>query len=137
MTPLPAIDVSKLATVVDFPEYDGSEPPKEAKKAFALFCNGTRKEVKSALHPHERKDKEKVNEMLRKRFVALTDEERLVWRMWSTWDKKRYLRDVAIYDSAQEAIKDDGDEAMEEENHVPKKRQAEDGLTHVPKKKKR
>lgn len=124
-------------TVVDFPEYDGSEPPKEPRKAFALFCNGTRKEIKAALQPHERKDKEKVNEMLRERFVGFTDEERHFWRMWATWDKKRYLRDVAIYNSAQGSNKDDGGEAMEEVNQVSKKRRAEDGLTHVPKKKKR
>jgi SLIDE len=125
---------------VEFPEYDGSEPPKDAKKAFALFCNSTRKDVKAALDPHERKDKDKVNEMLRKRFVALNDEERQIWRMWATWDKKRYSRALFIYESAHAQAKasgDDDDKAIVEEIEGPKKRQAEDRLNHVPKKKKR
>ena len=45
------------AELVPFPEYDGSEPPKERKKAFTLFCNATRKEVKSSLDAIQRKDK--------------------------------------------------------------------------------
>jgi hypothetical protein len=44
-------------TFVDFPEYDGSEEPRECKKAFTLFCTSTRKQVKRSL-PHEhRKDR--------------------------------------------------------------------------------
>jgi hypothetical protein len=43
--------------VVAFPEYDASEPPRDHKKAFTLFCNATRREVKSTLDPASRKDK--------------------------------------------------------------------------------
>ena len=42
---------------VEFPAYDGSELPKDAKKAFTHFCLHTRKEVKSSLDPTERKKK--------------------------------------------------------------------------------
>ena len=42
---------------VEFPEYDGSEPPNEWKKPFTHFCNRTRREVKSTLDPSERKNK--------------------------------------------------------------------------------
>jgi SWI/SNF-related matrix-associated actin-dependent regulator of chromatin subfamily A member 5 len=42
---------------VEFPEYDGNEPPKEARKAFTHFCNGTRKQVKHSLPPEERRNK--------------------------------------------------------------------------------
>lgn len=42
---------------VPFPEYDGVEEPKECKKAFTHFCNGTRKQVKKSLDPSMRKDK--------------------------------------------------------------------------------
>jgi hypothetical protein len=42
---------------VPFPEYDGLEPPKDCKKAFTHFCNGTRKDVKKSLDPSLRKDK--------------------------------------------------------------------------------
>lgn len=42
---------------VKFPEYDGEEEPRENKKAFTMFCNATRKEVKHSLSPTERKNK--------------------------------------------------------------------------------
>ena len=42
---------------VEFPEYDGTEAPKECKKAFTHFCLHTRKEVKASLDPSERKNK--------------------------------------------------------------------------------
>jgi hypothetical protein len=42
---------------VPFPEYDGSVPPRESKRAFTHFCNGTRKAVKKSLDPDLRKDK--------------------------------------------------------------------------------
>lgn len=75
--------------VVAFPEYDGFQQPKEAKKTFALFCNKTRKEVKALLDPEERKDKEKINGILRERFLALSDKDKKKWRAWAAWDKKR------------------------------------------------
>lgn len=42
---------------VPFPDYDGSEPPRDRKKAFTHFCNGTRREVKKSLDPAMRKNK--------------------------------------------------------------------------------
>ena len=42
---------------LEFPAYDGLEPPKECKKAFTHFCLHTRKEVKASLDPAERKNK--------------------------------------------------------------------------------
>jgi seryl-tRNA synthetase len=60
--PEPEIDESKGAIgpdgdFVEFPEYDGTEPPKEHKKAFTHFCIKTRKEVKASLDPSERGNK--------------------------------------------------------------------------------
>ena len=60
--PEPEIDESKGAIgpdgdFVEFPEYDGTEPPKEHKKAFTHFCMQTRKEVKASLDPSERGNK--------------------------------------------------------------------------------
>ena len=46
--------------IVPFPEYTGDEPPRESKKAFTHFCNGTRKEVKASLPPGERRDKVRI-----------------------------------------------------------------------------
>lgn len=47
--------------IVDFPHYDGSEEPRECKKAFTLFCTGNRKEVKKSLDPSDRKDRVSSN----------------------------------------------------------------------------
>jgi SWI/SNF-related matrix-associated actin-dependent regulator of chromatin subfamily A member 5 len=76
--------------VAEFPEYDGSDPPKEPKKTFALFCNKMRKQVKASLNLEERKEKEKVNGILRDRFMSLSEDEKRTWRAWAAWDKKRY-----------------------------------------------
>jgi len=110
---------------VEFPEYDGSEPPKEAKKTFALFCGHHRKAVKLSLEPEERKDKQKVNGILKQRFMALSDEEKEEWRAWAAWDKKRFLRDQEIFEKAQQNEgKDGGKKRRQAENEiaVPKKR---------------
>lgn len=44
-------------TYVEFPSYDGSEPPTEWKKAFTQYCNNTRKELKASLDPKDRTNK--------------------------------------------------------------------------------
>eukprot|EP00934_Nitzschia_sp_Nitz4_P004538 Nitzschia sp. Nitz4//scaffold162_size51285//15820//20464//NITZ4_006968-RA/size51285-processed-gene-0.20-mRNA-1//1//CDS//3329537970//4528//frame0 len=134
-------------SMVDFPDYDGSEPPRQAKKAFTHFCSSTRREVKALLSPEERSDKEHVNEILRGKWLELDEEEKQTWRNWAEWDKKRYTRDVAIYEKAQESnggssnSPNNSDEAGEEERanaHIPKKRvSAERSLAHIPKKRKK
>ena len=58
----PDLDESKGAVgpdgeFVEFPEYDGSEEPRQARKAFAQFCVGNRKDVKASLAPEDRKNK--------------------------------------------------------------------------------
>lgn len=117
--------------VVEFPEYDGSEQPKAPKKTFALFCNRSRKEIKASLNPEDRTDKEKVNEVLRERFVALTDDEKKTWRAWATWDKKRYARDLKIYEGKERRH-------ATIDGHSPKKRRKSEGdVAHVPKKKRK
>ena len=111
----------------EFPEYDGSEPPKEPRKAFAQFCQRTRKAVKNSLSPEDRRNKEKVNGILRSRFTALSDDERQVYRGWAAWDKLRYARDLEMFENAQEG---------DNRKNVPKKRNASTNLAPVPKKKK-
>jgi len=44
-------------TFVEFPEYDGSEPPVEWKKPFTQYCIHTRKALKAKMDPAERKNK--------------------------------------------------------------------------------
>lgn len=134
-------DTSKGATgpggdFVEFPPYDGSEPPKDPKKAFAQFCQRIRKSVKNSLGPEERRNKEMVNGILRERFTALLDEERQVYRGWAAWDKLRHARDLRIFEEAQEGGDGDRETTSEEHNQIPKKRNASDNLASVPKKKK-
>ena len=119
----------------EFPHYDGSEPPKDPRKAFAHFCQRTRKAVKNSLDPEDRRNKKRVNGILRERFTALLEEERQVYRGWAAWDKLRHARDLAIYEKIQQD--DDQGDAIDEQNQITtKKRHAEDNLASVPKKKK-
>ena len=82
----------------------------------------------------ERKNKEKVNRILRERFTAMSDEERQVYRGWTAWDKLRYARDLEIYEKTNQSDAV-GNEANEQIT-IPKKRSAEDSIASVPKKKK-
>ncbi|CAB9508745.1 Probable chromatin-remodeling complex ATPase chain [Seminavis robusta] len=111
---------------LEFPEYDGSEEPKESKKAFTHFCMHTRKEVKATLDPSERKNKEVVHGILRERWVQLADDDKTVWRQWASWDKKRYERDLAIYEEKNSnggnSTKSQTNGDKEDSIHVPKKR---------------
>lgn len=140
----PNAAVGPDGSMVAFPDYDGSEPPKEAKKSFTHFCIHTRKEVKQSLNPVERKDKEKVNGILREQWLNLTDEDKQRWRIWATWDKKRYSRDLSIYENAQANGSKGrrGDELSLEDGqnlHGTKKGHSagDDGIAHIPKKKKK
>ena len=112
--------------MMEFPGYDGTEPPKECKKPFTHFCVHTRKSVKETLDPSERKDKAKVNAILKERWLALQDDEKSTWRSWAEWDKKRYERDLAIYSKASESgggkRKSKDVEPMKDNLHVPKKK---------------
>jgi hypothetical protein len=72
---MPPVDESKGAIgpegdFVEFPEYDGAEPPKEAKKAFTQFCINTRKEVKTSLDPEERRNKVSYKSLFRNKIVV-------------------------------------------------------------------
>lgn len=132
---------------VEFPEYDASQPPKEAKKAFTHFCVSTRKEVKASLDEERRRKKDVVNGILRDRWLALSDEEKETWRRWAAWDKKRYARDLALHEQGQKSRGDKrvptADEDTMKAIHIPKKRasvdQGDGGSTfaHIPKKKRR
>jgi inhibitor of KinA sporulation pathway (predicted exonuclease) len=68
-----------------------------------------------------------VNDTLRDRWLELDDEkDKKAWRVWGTWDKKRYARDYAIYEKARESEMappaDDKDEMKAV--HVPKKKRS-------------
>jgi SLIDE len=84
-------------TLLEFPDYDGDDEPQPCKKAFTLFCGSVRKQVKSALPPEKRKNKEIVHRILRERWSLLSDEEQMYWTQMETWGEKRFARDEAIY----------------------------------------
>eukprot|EP00543_Licmophora_paradoxa_P000059 CAMPEP_0202451678 /NCGR_PEP_ID=MMETSP1360-20130828/10063_1 /ASSEMBLY_ACC=CAM_ASM_000848 /TAXON_ID=515479 /ORGANISM="Licmophora paradoxa, Strain CCMP2313" /LENGTH=392 /DNA_ID=CAMNT_0049070309 /DNA_START=132 /DNA_END=1310 /DNA_ORIENTATION=- len=83
---------------MEFPSYDGREPPKEKKRAFTHFCNKSRKEVKTSLPPEERKNKRKVNGILKERWLSLSVSDKEKWRKFEEWDTKRFERDNALYE---------------------------------------
>lgn len=125
---------------VEFPLYDGDEEPKEYKKAFTHFCQHSRKEVKATLDSIERKNKDVVHGILRERWVELDNDNKKVWRRWASWDKKRYERDLAIFESKTQPKRKDSDDAppvitngVEDDNlHVPKKRKLAPQATLTP-----
>ncbi|CAJ1954328.1 unnamed protein product [Cylindrotheca closterium] len=123
---------------LEFPEYDGVDPPKEPKKAFTHFCVSTRKTVKAALDPTERKNKEKIHEILREKWMNLPDEEKLSWRKWATWDKKRFARDMDIHESKKKngtpKADDENSESISAEHDLQVTKKKIPSL-HVPKKK--
>ena len=134
-----------------FPEYDGKEEPRESKKAFTLFCTANRKEVKKSLDEDSRKDKAKVNHILKERWFKLSTEEQEIWKKWQDWDNLRFKRDMKIYERMQKVEKEkvlkdevpvDSNEAYEVEKSLAGKRNESEmeSVTpsnefHIPKKK--
>jgi hypothetical protein len=89
-----------------FPEYDGKEEPRENKKAFTLFCTANRKDVKKSLDEESRKDKAKVNNILKERWFNLSNDEQEIWKKWQEWDNLRFKRDLKIYERVQRGEKE-------------------------------
>lgn len=106
---------------VEFPEYDGEEEPHENKKAFTLFCKATRREVKNSLSPSSRKNKDRVNSMLKDRWYALTDDEKQVWKGWEVWDAKRYEYQSGIYEKRNQKKSKSGSPSKADGPSIPKK----------------
>jgi uncharacterized protein YdaU (DUF1376 family) len=72
----------------------------------------------------------RVNGILKERWMELSEDDKEFWRQLSEWDKKRYARDLAIYEKA----KDDAVDTA----HVPKKRKSSEvrDAKNIPKKRK-
>lgn len=118
---------------VEFPIYDGTEPPVEWKKPFTQFCIRMRKEVKQSLRQEDRKDKAKLKGILKDRWTELSEDDKTVWREWADWDKQRYSRELQVFDR----LKNDEDDDMKA-IHIPKKRKGSPEPTKfsIPKRKK-
>ena len=83
-----------------------------------------------------------VNGKLRELWLGLKDDEKQLRRDWGAWDKKRYARDLAIYEKVQQNSSTAPEALAAEESPVPKKKRpstadGDSALAHVPKKKKR
>ena len=88
--------------------------------------------------------------ILRERWVELEDEDKHVWRRWASWDKKRYERDLAIYEEKNSPKRKESEDSQppktngdnDDSLHVPKKRKSHDQVNSeecfaaIPKKKK-
>jgi uncharacterized protein YdaU (DUF1376 family) len=74
----------------------------------------------------------RVNGILKERWDKLSEDDKEVWRQWSEWDKKRFARDIEIY----EEVKHKNDAV--DVSHVPKKRKSTPGdeSMSIPKKRK-
>jgi len=79
-----------------------------------------------------------VNRLLKEGWQGLSEDAKEVFRGWTEWDKKRYDRDLAIFESRRHG---DGDTAAAEQEdsmkaiHVPKKRKKPTGdVSAAPKK---
>lgn len=78
--------------------------------------------------------------LLKDGWLELPEDEKEVFRIWTEWDKKRYVRDLAIFESRR-GDNDDTPANAEEDNmkavHVPKKRKNQVGDDFaIPKKNK-
>jgi hypothetical protein len=81
----------------------------------------------------------KVQNLLKEGWLELPEDEKNTFRAWTEWDKKRYSRDVTIFESRRVDIEDAPANAEDDMKavHVPKKRKSQaDEDSAVPKKKK-
>lgn len=76
----------------------------------------------------------KINELLKDKWLKMTEDDKEIYREWSEWDRKRFMRDRAIYKNKHG--QGNGSELVDGV-HVPKKRKSSigEGSDSVPKKK--
>jgi hypothetical protein len=79
-----------------------------------------------------------VNELLKERWIHLSEDNKAIWREWCEWDKKRYAYHLEIYrarrgESADLEVSNKFEEDGVQSVHVPKKRKSTIGGA-IPKK---
>ena len=98
--PVPAGSPDAAAAAADA-DYDPAQgPPKEVKKAFTHYCNGTRREIKSKLSDEDRKDKSLVNSMLKAKWESLDDASLKRWAEEQRKDEERFVRQNKMWEDA-------------------------------------
>eukprot|EP00525_Craspedostauros_australis_P003808 CAMPEP_0198123662 /NCGR_PEP_ID=MMETSP1442-20131203/38060_1 /TAXON_ID= /ORGANISM="Craspedostauros australis, Strain CCMP3328" /LENGTH=322 /DNA_ID=CAMNT_0043782897 /DNA_START=33 /DNA_END=1001 /DNA_ORIENTATION=+ len=139
-------DIGPEDKFLEFPEYDGSTEPKDYKKAFAHYCHRNRKSIKESLPAEDRKNKEKINGALKEGWIQLTEDDKMTFRKWAAWDKKRHTRDCIIREAFMKngsgnADGADGQASVDGSKPAQKRRSSTESWvsspTSVPKKKKR
>jgi len=81
-----------------------------------------------------------VNGILKEKWLELSDSDKVVWRDWSEWDKKRFARDLEIFEKKKvggSAGSSASSRKPLDATHVPKKRKSANGDITIPKKRKR
>jgi hypothetical protein len=58
---------------VEFPPYDGTEPPAEWKKAFTQYCCKVKKDVKESMDPEDRTNKVRSSDASMDAHLSRTD----------------------------------------------------------------
>ena len=88
----------------------------------------------------------KIQELLKDGWLKLPEDKKDEFREWTEWDKKRYARDVEMYEKAKIDEQDNTDDAdidvsnddINNTVHIPKKRKQSSGEDNsiIPRKKK-
>jgi hypothetical protein len=86
----------------------------------------------------------KIQELLKEGWLKLSEERKDEFREWTDWDKKRYARDLEIYEKSKAEEQQDDDTNIVVDNddiktiHIPKKRKQsrEEDNCNIPRKKK-
>jgi hypothetical protein len=82
--------------------------------------------------------------LLKEGWLKLPEDKKDEFRLWTEWDKKRYARDIEIYEKSKADTHEDDDADVEVGNddmttvHIPKKRKQSSGEdnSNIPRKKK-
>lgn len=65
----------------------------------------------------------KINNILKERWLKLSDDDKVSFREWTEWDKKRYAHELLVFQNKRSSA--DEEIAVEDDMqqiHVPKKR---------------
>jgi hypothetical protein len=72
-------------------------------------------------------EQNKINGILKQRWIDMPEDEKQVWREWAEWDKKRFAHEMAIFENGNGPPKETEQTSDEIEHnavqvHIPKKK---------------
>jgi hypothetical protein len=88
--------------------------------------------------PHEQN---KINGILKQRWIDMPEDEKQVWREWAEWDKKRFTHEMAIFENGPPKETEQTPDEIEDNTvqvHIPKKKRKSSATQEsaIPKKRK-